>query len=120
MRYAYREMKRYDNYWLLTRYPNLPKADKVLRTLRKKYKLLPEDLHVMKQIQTQEYENLVLAGGGAKGLIELGALYVLEQAGVLQHVKRFCGTSVGSLIAAMLAANVSVEEAIKITIETDM
>nr|XP_022321595.1 uncharacterized protein LOC111123501 isoform X3 [Crassostrea virginica] len=49
------------------------------------------------------FENLVFAGGGAKGVAYPGALQVLEEVGVLKKIKRFAGTSVGSITALMVA-----------------
>jgi len=49
------------------------------------------------------FENLVFEGGGAKGLIHVGALYALEQRGILKHIKRVAGTSVGSWLATVVA-----------------
>ncbi len=43
--------------------------------------------------------NLVFEGGGVKGIAYVGALQVLEEEGVLKNVKRFCGTSAGSITA---------------------
>eukprot|EP00966_Prymnesium_polylepis_P306754 7088781-Prymnesium_polylepis.1 len=56
------------------------------------------------------FENLVLEGGGAKGAIYPGALKALEQAGVLQQMRRFAGSSAGALVAAMLAVGYTPDE----------
>jgi NTE family protein/lysophospholipid hydrolase len=48
---------------------------------------------------------LVLGGGGARGFAHIGALRALEEAGV--EVDMVGGTSIGSLIAAGLAAEIS-------------
>jgi NTE family protein len=47
--------------------------------------------------------NLVLSGGGIKGVTHIGALYALEKLDILQHITHFAGTSVGSLIIGLYA-----------------
>ena len=42
---------------------------------------------------------LVLGGGGAKGAAEVGALKVIEKAGV--HIDYICGTSIGSIVGGL-------------------
>lgn len=49
------------------------------------------------------YENLVLAGGGMKGLAYPGMVMELSALGILPHLKRFAGASAGSLVALFLA-----------------
>jgi NTE family protein len=51
---------------------------------------------------------VVLSGGGAKAAAHLGALTVLAQSGVIPT--RFVGTSMGAVLAAGLAAGLSVAE----------
>ncbi len=46
--------------------------------------------------------DLVLAGGGVKGIAHVGALRALHEAGYVNY-PRIAGTSVGSLVGAMLA-----------------
>jgi len=48
-----------------------------------------------------EYKNLVLEGGGVRGLAYAGVFSVLEQKGVLQSIEKVGGSSAGS-IAGML------------------
>lgn len=50
---------------------------------------------------------LVLSGGGAKGISHVGALRVIEQAGI--KVDYIAGTSVGSIIGGMYAVGYSVD-----------
>lgn len=54
--------------------------------------------------------DLVLAGGGAKGVAHLGALWALDILGI--RIKRLAGNSAGAIIAAFLAAGYSVDELI--------
>ncbi|KAI8517743.1 hypothetical protein Bbelb_037600 [Branchiostoma belcheri] len=56
------------------------------------------------------FENLVLEGGGAKGMAYVGALKVLEDAGILRNIKRFGGTSAGSITAGFLAVGMSPQD----------
>ncbi|XP_066265923.1 uncharacterized protein YqhO-like [Branchiostoma lanceolatum] len=56
------------------------------------------------------FENLVLKGGGAKGIAYIGAAKVLDQAGILPNIKRFAGTSAGAITAALLAIGMSPQE----------
>ncbi|WP_028601548.1 patatin-like phospholipase family protein [Ottowia thiooxydans] len=49
-------------------------------------------------------ENLVLRGGGAKGVGNAPALVEMEQAGLLTNLKKIVGTSVGALTAVSLAS----------------
>ena len=51
---------------------------------------------------------LALEGGGVKGIAYAGAIGALEDAGVLQEVVGFSGSSAGSIIASFLAAGYSV------------
>lgn len=49
------------------------------------------------------YRNLIFEGGGVRGIAYAGALSVLEERGMLRHVERVGGTSVGSITALLLA-----------------
>lgn len=51
--------------------------------------------------------NLVLSGGGIKGITHIGALYALEKLDILQHITHFAGTSVGSLIIGLYVVGYS-------------
>lgn len=50
-----------------------------------------------------DYKNLVLEGGGVRGLAYAGVFNVLEQKGILQQIERVGGSSAGS-IAGMLVS----------------
>ncbi|XP_019620770.1 PREDICTED: uncharacterized protein LOC109467266 [Branchiostoma belcheri] len=56
------------------------------------------------------FENLVLKGGGAKGIAYIGAAKVLDEARILPNIKRFAGTSAGAITATMLAIGMKPEE----------
>ncbi|CAH1250206.1 Hypp8813 [Branchiostoma lanceolatum] len=56
------------------------------------------------------FENLVLEGGGAKGIAYIGTCKVLEDAGIMGQIKRFAGTSAGAITAALLAIGMTSQE----------
>ena len=47
--------------------------------------------------------NLCITGGGIEGIAILGSLTYLEDIGVLHQIENFAGSSVGAIIAALLA-----------------
>lgn len=67
----------------------------------------PEEARVLQTISetkaTGAYENLVLEGGGTKGLAYCGALRVLDRRGILGRLKRYAGSSAGAITATLLA-----------------
>jgi predicted acylesterase/phospholipase RssA len=48
-------------------------------------------------------DELVLSGGGTNGVAMLGALHALESRGCLRAIRRFVGTSVGGVVAMLVA-----------------
>ena len=56
------------------------------------------------------YKNLVLEGGGVRGLAYAGALSTLEKKGVLAHIKKVAGSSAGSIAALMISVGYSAKE----------
>ena len=60
------------------------------------------------------YRNLVMEGGGIRGIAYGGALLALEQAGTLAGIERVGGTSAGAIQAALLAVGYSAEEIIAV------
>ncbi|XP_048777041.2 uncharacterized protein LOC125681142 isoform X2 [Ostrea edulis] len=64
------------------------------------------------------FENIVFEGGGGKGVAYPGALLALEELGLMAKIKRFAGTSVGSITAFLVALGYSSEE-IGEVMETD-
>ena len=62
------------------------------------------------QAQTPLYRNLVMEGGGIKGIAYGGALAELESRGVLQSITRVAGTSAGAIQAALFALGYNAEE----------
>lgn len=60
---------------------------------------------------------VVLSGGGAKGLAHIGALKVIEEAGV--HIDYIGGTSMGAIVGALYASGYSAAELDSIFRATD-
>ena len=60
---------------------------------------------------------LVLSGGGAKGMAHIGALKVIEEAGV--HIDYIGGTSMGAIVGALYASGYSAQELDSIFRNTD-
>jgi NTE family protein len=64
-----------------------------------------------------DYKNLVLEGGGVRGLAYAGVLNVLEQKGVLQQIEKVGGSSAGSIAGMMICIGYTAEEIDSIMIE---
>lgn len=56
------------------------------------------------------FENLILEGGGNKGMAYVGAIQVLEEAGICSKIKRIAGSSVGAITAALIAVGFTAAE----------
>jgi len=56
------------------------------------------------------YTNLVFSGGGVKGIGFIGALIELEKLEKLKNIKNLAGTSVGSIIAMLVALGFTPKE----------
>jgi NTE family protein len=63
--------------------------------------------------------DLVLEGGGVKGIGLLGAVTALVTRDDPYTFERYAGTSAGSILASFLAAGASVEELKDITLKED-
>ncbi|MEO8567706.1 MAG: patatin-like phospholipase family protein [Ginsengibacter sp.] len=50
-----------------------------------------------------KYKNLALEGGGVRGLAYAGAIEVLEQKNILQHIERVAGSSAGAVTGLMIS-----------------
>eukprot|EP00058_Branchiostoma_floridae_P013306 XP_002598794.1 hypothetical protein BRAFLDRAFT_74527 [Branchiostoma floridae] len=66
------------------------------------------------------FENMVMEGGGAKGIAYIGAVKVLEDAGIMKNIKRFAGTSAGAITAGFVAAGMSSGDVLDVMNKTDM
>ena len=51
--------------------------------------------------QQSFYSNLVIKGGGVRGIAYIGALEALDELGAMQHIERTAGSSAGALIATL-------------------
>lgn len=56
------------------------------------------------------FKNLVLEGGGVKGLAYIGALKVLSQKGVLDNIERVAGSSAGAIVALLIGLDYPMEK----------
>ncbi len=54
--------------------------------------------------------NLVFKGGGVRGIAYIGALEVLDEMGILEHVDRAAGTSAGAIAATLFSFRLSIAE----------
>lgn len=68
---------------------------------------------------TPQFRNLVLEGGGIKGIAYIGAMQVLQQRGHLDHITRVGGTSAGAINALIYALGYSIPEQQEILESTD-
>lgn len=81
------------------------------------FPLLISAQHPEQKNSTGQSVGLVLSGGGAKGLAHIGAIKVLEEAGI--HVDYIAGTSIGSLIGALYSIGYTPEEMVRLAEDTD-
>lgn len=68
--------------------------------------------------QQKVYRNLVMEGGGIKGVAYGGALIELESRGILPQIQRVGGTSAGAIQACLLAVGYSATEISQIIADT--
>lgn len=54
--------------------------------------------------------NLVFKGGGVRGIAYIGALEVLDEMGILDHVERAAGTSAGAIAATLFSFRLPISE----------
>lgn len=57
-----------------------------------------------------DYKNLVLEGGGVRGLAYAGAFSELEKKGVLQKLEKVAGTSAGAIAGVMISVGFNAKE----------
>jgi len=58
----------------------------------------------------QPYHNLVLKGGGVRGIAYIGAMKVLEEKKVTDSLQRVGGTSIGAVVAALISVGYTATE----------
>lgn len=68
-------------------------------------------------MQQFPFKNLVFKGGGAKGVAYLGAVDVLDEQGILPHVRGVAGSSAGAITAAVLSFSTSARQ-VKAIVDT--
>ena len=60
--------------------------------------------------KTYDYKNLVLEGGGVRGLAYAGAFSELENKGILQQIEKVAGTSAGAIAGLMISIGFNTQE----------
>ncbi|CAH1229597.1 Hypp241 [Branchiostoma lanceolatum] len=66
------------------------------------------------------FENLVLEGGGAKTIAHIGAIKVLEDAGLMEQVQRLAGTGASAILAGLLSLGMTSEDVLDQLRHVDM
>ena len=66
------------------------------------------------------YENICFEGGGVRGFAYLGALISLQKLGLLSNIKRYTGSSVGSLFAVLLVIGFTPKEMVEIALNLNI
>ncbi len=66
------------------------------------------------------FKNLVLQGGGVKGIAYIGAIKELEKAGILGQIEAVAGTSIGALLSLLLSLRYSASEISDLLQQTDL
>ena len=70
-------------------------------------------------IPKAQIKNLVLEGGGVKGIAYVGAIQKLDDMSVLEQVEKVAGTSAGAITACLLSLRYSATEIHKIVFDLD-
>jgi NTE family protein len=78
-----------------------------------------EDLELAYEHFNSHFENFVFEGGGIRGIAFGGTIYYLEKHDLMKHIKRFAGSSAGSIVAAALSVGYSGKEIINILHNTN-
>lgn len=76
-------------------------------------------IHQMRLAQRQRYTDLVLSGGGAKGIIYKGCIKELHEQGVLATLQHIHGTSAGALTCALVATGITIPKLEELLDTTD-
>ena len=66
--------------------------------------------------EVPRYRNLVMEGGGVRGIAYGGALQELQAQGILPHIERVGGTSAGAIQAALLAVGYAPDAIVEVSI----
>ena len=67
-------------------------------------------LFFSQSIYGQSYKNLAFEGGGTRGIAYVGAISVLESKHIMENIRSVCGTSVGAIVASMVATGYTANE----------
>lgn len=67
---------------------------------------------MLEMSQEAIWYNLAFQSGGIRTFVHHGALLALEEAGVLQPIKRVAGTSAGAMLAALVAFRLPIKESL--------
>ncbi|MBS1774449.1 MAG: patatin-like phospholipase family protein [Bacteroidetes bacterium] len=67
-------------------------------------------LHTHHSLAQKPYQNLVFEGGGIRGIAYAGTLSILEQEHITDNIKRTAGTSVGAIVATLVAVGYTASE----------
>ena len=67
-----------------------------------------------------QYNNLVISGGGVKGIAALGSLMVMDQRGLLDAIDCFAGSSIGAFILALYLIGYTIDEIRNFTMSMDL
>jgi NTE family protein len=109
---------------IITRQEHLIELFRTMKTTDKK--LDPELDNKFESVKkNRDYEYLVFSGGSVKGITYCGCLDIIEQEGILYDkndklkIKGFAGTSVGSVVASLLAIGYTNQELKNIMMKLD-
>jgi NTE family protein len=91
-----------------------------MRLIPRHFKLLIIILAFGHSIAAQTYRNLVLKGGGIRGIAYCGALKVLDEKNVSADIRRVGGTSVGAIVGALYSTGFTAAEIEAIIFELDI
>lgn len=75
-----------------------------------KFQLLVISIFLILAQSNAQYKNLVLEGGGTRGIAYAGAIKVLEDRKIVQQLDNVAGTSAGSIAAMMIAVGYNAAE----------
>jgi predicted acylesterase/phospholipase RssA len=64
-----------------------------------------------------DFDAVVVGGGGLKGLSFLGAIHFFKESGVLDKVETFAGTSVGAVICLLMALGYTPEDQLAMNLD---
>jgi len=79
-----------------------------------------DSLSIDDKMNINDYEYLVLSGGGIKGIAFTGALETLQKYINLKKIKGYAGPSAGSIVTSLLALGYTTEELKKIMYDIDL